>query len=53
MQMLAERTGAMLRHVGLTPDQRVDAEVISECLFLPPVFFWIHGYLYPTLRCDQ
>ena len=27
MQMLAQRTGATLRHVGLTPDQRVDAEV--------------------------
>ena len=27
MQMLAQRTGATLRHVGLTPDQRVDLEV--------------------------
>ena len=27
MQMLAQRTGATLRHVGLTPDQRVDTEV--------------------------
>ena len=27
MQMLAQRTGATLRHVGLTPDQRVDVEV--------------------------
>ena len=27
MQMLAQRTGATLRHVGLTPDQRIDVEV--------------------------
>ena len=27
MQMLAQRTGATLRHVGLTADQRVDVEV--------------------------
>ncbi len=42
MQMLAQRTGATLRHVGLTPDQRVDTEVgcvaihsraPSECWF--------------------
>ncbi len=29
MQMLAQRTGATLRHVGLTPDQRVDLEVCT------------------------
>ena len=27
MQMLAQRTGATLRHVGLTSDQQVDLEV--------------------------